>query len=184
MPAVESEGINHSDEWLLKEDAAKFLGTNARSVERRARQGLVTSRYLPKQPNERQARVVYRRADLEAILNGIAMTPATDPVTKRPTTESTALAIAQPPQTAVALAQVDFFGGLATHLAKLSAAFPAPRITKAWLTLEEAVEHSGLPAAELAQLLRAGIIHAIGRGPKTWRVQRASLDAYGEAPHQ
>ena len=137
---------------------------------------------------KRQARVVYKRSDLQAILDGIAGAPASDPVTKRPA--DTAVAIVRSTeaqverQIAVGTAQADFFAGLAAHLAKLSGAYPTPAITKAWLTLAEAVEYSGLPSAELQRLLREGWVHSIGRGPKTWRVQRASLDAHGQAAHQ
>jgi hypothetical protein len=52
----------------------------------------------------------------------------------------------------------------------------APR---AWLTLEEAAEHSGLPASELKHLIRSDEIFTLGRRRETRRIQRASLDQFG-----
>lgn len=164
-------------EWLLKEDAAKHIGATVRSVERSARKGLIETRYLPKAPNEKQARVVYLRSDLDRIIDDRRWPTAMDPVTKRPTTD-TALTVARS-----GAGQMDVWSALAAHLAKLSTVH-APPITKAWLTLDESVEYSGLPRQEMAVLLREKWIYSLGRGPKTWRVQRESLDAYGKAAHQ
>ena len=57
----------------------------------------------------------------------------------------------------------------------------APREWRPWLTLDEAAEYSGLPAHVITKLL-CGVapqLDCIGRGPKTWRIRRASLDAWG-----
>lgn len=62
----------------------------------------------------------------------------------------------------------------------------APAIdTREWLALDEASEYSGLPSQVLAGLLRSDKppVSFTGRGPKTWRIQRSSLDAYGKAAH-
>lgn len=165
-------------EWMLKEDAAKFLGTNTRSVERRARQGTVQKRCLPRLPHERQARVVYLRSDLEAILKGEARAPERE-LPGEGRTQTTALALMGTG------GKMDPWRGLAAHLAHLSAAYTHP-VTKAWLGLDEAAEYSGLPRRIIAELVSTSQIDSIGRGPKTWRIRRASLDAYGNpdrTPH-
>jgi hypothetical protein len=175
--------VIEAGEWLLKDAAAKFLNTNIRSIERRAKRGEIASKYLPRRPSETQARVVYKKSDLDLILKCAEM-PAIDRVTKKQTENGLAI-MPSPALTGAVVAQTDFFAGLSAHLARLSAALPpAPPITKAWLTLEEAVEYSGLAAPELKRLLREGLIYSFGTGPKTWRIQRASLDAYGQAAHQ
>lgn len=188
------------DEWMLKEDAAKFLGVTIRSVEKRARRGEIEFRYLPRLPKEKQARVVYKRASLDTILKGIAIvTGPSDPVTKRPLGETlphatAALVLAksaegQAESWAALTRTLDKIGQrleaprndeeLAAHLAKLSAAFPTPQ-TKAWLTFAEAVEYSGLTAAMLETLIRDGEVIVLGRGRGTWRISRVSLDEYGK----
>lgn len=52
-----------------------------------------------------------------------------------------------------------------------------PREPRPWLKLDEAEEYSGLPAAMLEKLRRAGQLVAVGRGDQR-RYQRASIDSY------
>lgn len=58
-----------------------------------------------------------------------------------------------------------------------------PVETREWLTLEEAAEYSGLPEATIANLLKSEDppLAFVGRGAKSWRIQRSSLDAYDKA---
>jgi hypothetical protein len=167
----ESEG-----DWVFKNEAATFLGVNIRAVERLSRQGIIQRKYLPRRANERQARVIFSQADLNAY-RAKGEGPARDPVSKQPN------ALPQAGSTAlVTTAQADFFTGLAAHLAKLSAAFPPPRKEwPLWLSFDEAIEYSGMRPAKLEEEIRAGTIVADGRGRGTWRICRASLDEYGKA---
>lgn len=179
---------NATEEWVSKERAAGLLNVEPRQVEKRAQQGFIEKQYLPRKPTERAARVQYKTADIEALLAGTPNMygePMKDEQwSPRPARELVVMPAPSAPP-AIALAEVDFFGAMALQLARLSAAFPTPPITKAWLTVDEAAEYSGLPVPEVERLVEEGIVYApVGRGRKTWRIQRASLDAYGERAHQ
>lgn len=201
-------------EWITKQEAAKMLGVHLRQVEKRISQGYIEKRFLPRKMNERQARVEVSRRDVEALKAGTPnhTEQVAEPEPKKIdagmkkalaqyvgaglpalTTEgSFAMPLIPEAQLKALCAQTEAslslnkaWSALAEHLAKLSAAFPPPRRDwPAWLTLEDAAEYSGLPAPELKRLLNEGLVYSFGRGPKTWRVQRAALDAYGQAAHQ
>jgi hypothetical protein len=171
--------------WITKKQTAEILGVGAREVERMAKNGRIHKLYQPpnRKEDRRYGQVLYLQTDVRVIeqerLYGVRSSAPLPPQA------ALALAPISQAQARVADAQVDAWHGLAAHLAKLSAAFPTPKPQpRAWLTLEEAVDYCGLPLAELERLLREGLIYSFGRGPKTWRIQRASLDAYGQASHQ
>ena len=208
-------------DWITKEQAAELLGLKERQVQKRAEQGYIEKRYLPRLPNERQARVMYARRDVDALAagtpnhcqelpaatsgNGPAgpqqlgeASPAPKPDAALQAAFAQYVAAGMPPLTAEGAfafprlpeaelasvnSQVEAWNAMATYLTKLSNALAPPQ-RKAFLTFEEAIAYSGLPAAEIDRLLREGLIYSFGRGPKTWRIQRASLDAYGQASHQ
>jgi hypothetical protein len=158
------ETVIENEEWVNKTEAAEILGVSVRQVEIRAAKGEVRKRILPKKPNERAARVIYLREDLDAIRAG------------KPNRYG------EPkPETALAVTPVsggDPFAGLAAHLAALSRAFPPPVEKRPWLTLAEASEWSGLPAAWLTARAREGAPYAVnvGQGSKAhWRFNRAAL---------
>lgn len=66
-----------SEMWLGKNEAAKLLKTSPRQLERRAREGRVGKRYLPRKPSEKAARVVYSRNDILDLVNGrVALDPS------------------------------------------------------------------------------------------------------------
>jgi hypothetical protein len=176
-------------EWLLKEDAAKLLGVATRQVERRARQGFIETKRLPRGINETTARVVYLRADLVAIKAGkpnvhaVAVSEKPEQSHDEYFTESRDLA-RKPESTTGAVAlrpgSDDPFEALAAKLAGLAsfAAQYAKPDVKPWLTLAEAVEYSGLPSHHLVEQARAGLIRAVNVGQGTrefWRFNREAL---------
>lgn len=174
-------------EWISKEEAAELLSVKPRQVEKRAAEGYLEKRTLPRQPHEKQARVEYKRADVDAILDGKPNQygkPMRPEMPEAPSGDGTAdlarFRAAAPP-----MPILPDPGSIIHFLATLARVLPPPRREpRAWLTLAEAVEYCGLPAAELERLLREGLVYSFGRGPKTWRIQRAALDAYGQAAHQ
>lgn len=192
MDVVQAETIG--EEWIMKEDAAKYIGANARSIERHARAGRLESKHLPRLPNERQSRVVYRRSDLDAILKGAPNLNAEGKHNGAPiSNQLAALTIAKSAE-----GQAEAWGALTTTLTKLAESIslpplPSPRFgtSPAFLSLADAAEYSGLAEDTLVALIRNGNVDAIDRdgqaaGPsgrirKHWRVRRASLDAFGEA---
>jgi hypothetical protein len=171
-----------SEEWVSKEEAAALMGVKPRQVEKRAQAGYIEKRYLDRRLNERSARVQYSRADIVAFLAG---------------TPNHCEAVAQDAAKSVSReVSGSLAGNSGNALALIDQTLPLgfwstiferrrePREPRAWLTLAEASEYSGLPVPFLSQLLRAELVYAIGRGPATWRIQRASLDGYGSEPHQ
>lgn len=181
------------DPWITGDEAAGILKVKRRQIQKRAEQGFIEKKYLPKRPNERQGRVLYARADVDALLAGA------------PNHMEEAVAIAQFPEgpsgdgtkdlariraaTPVRAAHRIIEDMLGEHAALARLVHPPPDAwqryaTKAFLTLDEAIEYFGLPRPEMERLLREGLVYSFGRGPKTWRIQRAALDAYGKAAHQ
>lgn len=153
--------------WTQKEDAAKLLGVSIRQLENLAALGRISKMRLPRQVNERSARVLYSIEDIDAIKAGKPRLP--DPAEAAP---------AAVPERAIVKNGADPFAGLAAHLAAIARAFPPPTAERPWLTLAEAAEWSGLPAAWLLAQARAGADFAtnVGTGKKArWRFNRASL---------
>lgn len=178
------------EEWIPKAAAAKLLGMSLRQIERREKEGFIEKRTLDRLPTESTGRVVYSRADLIALKAGtpntharvVADAPAPHmfPGSEFPAAERNALAVVRQPQ-----APADPFAGLAAHLARLSAAFPSPAAVvaalKPWLTLDEAVEFSGLTRPWLLHEAEAGqgsiAIRDMGKHTRggRWRFLRDDL---------
>lgn len=160
-----------AEQWVTKDVAARMLGLGIRAIERIAEKGGLSKR---KEPTKKGYRVLYLLGEVEQLKSeraaGIVRASAGE--------------MAPVPQANLAIvnAQTEAWAAMATHMTRLGTLFPA--LAKAWMTLDEAAEYSGLPIALLEPLLREQTIFALGRGPKTWRIQRASLDAYGRAGHQ
>jgi hypothetical protein len=156
-----------NDEWLGKVEAAAVLGVSVRQLELKTANGQIRKKTLPKKPNERAARVVYSREDLDAIRAG------------------------KPNQWSSAPLAPDFrhFGntGLlrggdpaAVLAARHMGLVPPPIAQKPWLTLQEAAIWSGLPATWLTARAREGAAFAlnVAQGSKAhWRFNREALAA-------
>jgi hypothetical protein len=177
-------------DWISKEEAARILGINHRQLQHRASQGYIEKRFLPKRAHERQARVTYAKRDVEALLAGVPnhseqLAPVA-PESKKKIGKGLERAFddyvkaGMPPITAEGA--YAFPRMLEAHVAALARIAP-PRVTKAWLTLEEAVDYSGQTASEIAHRVRDETVYATGRGPLTWRIQRESLDRWGRMDH-
>jgi hypothetical protein len=177
-------------EWITAEEAAALLGVNLRQVQKRARAGYIEKRRLPRLPTESAGRVEYSRADVDALLDGTPnhCEPVGFPQRVRAAEEAEAGSDARPPAAGNgtrALAPAAFF-----RPPELAAGhWPAPTAPRAWLTLPEAAAYSGLPEVTIVSLTRGGMIRAIdqwgqdvGQGTHraSYRMSRASLDAYGE----
>lgn len=154
-----------------------MLGVSQRSLERRAANGYIGRKVGARDPHSPSAPVFYSRGDIAALLAGTPNRHAVVQVKPQKAVsndagESTALAVR--PNDAL-----DPFAGLAAHLARLAAAFPAPApLPKPWLTLAEAVEYSGLPVWFLVDRARSGGIRAVNVGHGTreyWRFHREGL---------
>lgn len=164
-----------AESWITKQEAAELLGVSIRQVERLAARGLIRKRYLKPGEGRKYGCTQFQRAAVVSIDR-----EREQALVKTASDSATSVAVVP-----VGQSQATAWSALAEHLAKLSAAYPTPkREWPAWLTFEEAWEYSGLTAPYLEGFLRDGLIHCIGRGRKTWRIQRASLDAYGQAAHQ
>ncbi|HTB10963.1 MAG TPA: helix-turn-helix domain-containing protein [Bryobacteraceae bacterium] len=151
-------------EWILKADAAEQLGISIRQVERYASAGRIRMK-LVRFSGDRSDRNVYSTEDIRKVLGE---------------REAGTMHLVERAHVPALTPDNPFFTTLAAVLKQNA---PPPRMEKAWLTLEEAVAHSGLPASEIARLIREDEVHAIGRGVATWRIQRESLDEWGRMVH-
>lgn len=149
-------------EWLPKKEAAALLGVSTRQVERYAESGRIRMQ-LARLPGERTDRNVYALEDLEK-LNADRAAPAPKLL---------------PFPEAMARTESPAIAALTAILQQTA----QPRIERAWLTLDEAAAYSGLPASEIARLVRDKDVYAIGQGHVTWRIQRESLDEWGRMVH-
>jgi hypothetical protein len=192
--------------WLHKTEAAALLDVSIRQLENLAALKRIRKNRLPRQPNERSARVLYSVEDIEAIKNGTPNLPEALPepaqtpgmVLRREMTASIErlsetireeistsiehlgeLAERQMLQFAkLGENQVNISAGQLEQFGELMARTVPPAIQKPWLTLAEAAEWSGLPAAWLVAQARAGAAFAVnvGRGSKAhWRFNREML---------
>lgn len=194
-------------EWLSKAHAAKFLGVSLRQIERREAQGAIEKRTLPRLATESTGRVLYSRADLVALKNGTPNTHAraVDPEPEESDTSQAVSERLNPSQngnpTALAVVQssasrIRELEGWAAKNESLmvvqdrlievlskTPTLPAPAAPapKPWLTLEEAVEYSGLPRGYLLKRAREGWDAAVdvstGGAHQFWRFNRAALGA-------
>lgn len=170
--AMEGAAVAAIDDGLRKEAAAELVGCSVRQIERFASEGLVRKWTPPKAPNERTAPVVYSRADLLAVKSGAKATTSGESVAKTARLESGSKA------------EVNrVLPGAAEILAHIAAALalPAPQSLKPWLSIPEAAEFSGLPAAFLRarapELARVGAAVNTGRGNSPrWRILRSQLE--------
>lgn len=166
--------------WITKEEAAEILGVSTRQVERLAERGLIRKRFIKPGGGRRYGCTQYEKAAVAAIEHDREFPAPSGDGTKDLARIREHVGL--PPLSPT----IEEMSGLTTGLITLKELLQEgrPREPRAWLTLTEASEYSGLPVPFLSALLREGHIHAIGRGPATWRIQRASLDAYGSEAHQ
>jgi hypothetical protein len=189
------------EDWVSAEEAAEMLGVNVRQVQKRAKAGYLAKTYLPRLPNERQGRVRYARADVTALLAG---TPnhcegvtAKKAGTEFPGPTGDGAADLERIRTHLQLAALpDPELEFRKHVMELIAAEKLERRARseprAWLTLTEAAEYCGLEEQTLVNICKASNVRAIDasgldvgmetRKSSAWRVQRASLDAWGARP--
>ncbi len=177
-------------DWITKDEAAELLGVNPRQVQKRVEQGYIEKRTLARLPTEPQGRVQYSRADVDALLAGAPNQHAVEVPANGGTKDVVRMPNGGAPLSQSIAEMAGFTNGLMTvreFLNENKPEHPDPWLRykeKLWLTLDESVAYSGLPRPEMERLLREGLVYSFGRGPKTWRVQRAALDSYGTAAHQ
>lgn len=180
MPSTAAEPA--LSETLSKREVVEYLGKSKRTIEIYIADGRLACEYF-NGPNGRTA--VFRRAIVEALKRDL------DTPMYRATKEAASasfnqgnLHLSKEPSAALVPAAPDPFAGLAAHLAKLAAAFPAPApVVKPWLTVDEAAEVSGLPQAWLLKQARknghgAKCIVAMNVGTEkraVWRFSREAL---------
>lgn len=166
--------------WLPKLNAAEVLGISARQLERLAAKGQIETQ-LTARERGRGKLALYARADLEAILAGHPNSHAV-PVDQEADGNAPAGALqlnpAQPAAPAVAVRKTGGEAMAVSFLQQLAASFAPAAPCKPWLTLAEAAEYSGLPAAWLRRQARAGAACAVNVGSPAsprWRFSRELL---------
>jgi hypothetical protein len=182
-----------SPEWIDKHEAARRLGVDPRTALSYAKRGVQSKRQYD--PTLKQDVTLLHAGDIERVLYARSLgqklheqgarekETAVAPVPK-PVAQSAAVGAphkppaGQPPHTAP------------YELMRIALVEPAP--LKPWLTLDEAVEYSGLPRAFLLELLKdaehdsaVGFVTTklpaldVGKGRRggRWRIARRDLDA-------
>jgi hypothetical protein len=180
-------------DWMTRKEAATTLGVSERQVQRRAEQGYLRVKILPRRLHEKSHTTMYNRADIAAIAAGspnkysVLMNSPEDAPEPAPEPKKAL-------STALAAPAADQFAGLPAFLANLSQAVhainatyapPAPASppppVKPWLTLNEAAEFSGLPKAYLRSCAEIKAVRAIstsGGRFRNWRFHRDSLTTF------
>lgn len=164
-----------ADGWLTKAEVAQALGVDERTVERRARRGVLTSRMRPGFPTMYNPADVAKVAAAGHTVHRAAIAPADgngnghDP--------RTALERA-----AFVTSGDQFLGPALRFLERLTALLPdgPTRPTgptgPPFLTLDEAAAESHLPAHELRRFIREKkLVPVCGRSARTWRIRRRDL---------
>ncbi len=201
-------------EWISKQEAAVLLDVNVRQIEKRVLAGYISKRYQPRLRGQGTARVEVLRADVLALIDGThpklsepmpklasrdANIDGPQSISDRPARALEALEALEryvarqtPRMQALALATADPVSPERLgHLQDLEATALATKslAARAWLTLPEAAEYSGLPEDTLWTIVMGGGIDAVDRhgnpasatAPQRRhvRVRRASLDTWG-----
>jgi hypothetical protein len=167
--------------WLTKDEAAALLGVHPRQVERREAGGQIRKKALPREPGQTTARVVYSRADLLAVKAG---TP-NDYRRAGSVPGANALTVAGSYDAGAAVGPgAAALETLAAVLQRIAPAVHEPNhAPRPWLTLEEAAEYSGLPAAWLLRNAKEAYVGAIDLGGRPrggrWRFRRDELANIG-----
>ena len=146
------------DEYVSKDVAAKMLGLGIRRIMDISSKGERLPRYRREDPATRRETVMFLAADVEKL--------------KAEWTPKPAAAVPVPVRSEAA--------AVGQHFRQASVSLPIP-VARPWLTLAEAQEYSGLPAAILLKLIESGKLRALDVGVRPggrYRVRRAGLDGF------
>jgi hypothetical protein len=168
-------------ETMSKAEVCDYVGKSKRTIDSYIATGRLRVGYF-NGPNGKTG--IFQRADVEALKKDLeaptyrAVVPPAERERSRDGYQ--ALQIVAPPAGAALTQQqpaADAFTALAEHLAKL-AAYPA-RSPKPWLTLDEAVEWSGLTRGYLLYLTETDAVGVRDMGKHSrggrWRFNREAL---------
>jgi hypothetical protein len=165
MASQSSQSSQPAFDWPTQEKAAEQLGTTVRTIQRLVSERKMASRLQP--VPGRKPVVLIDPQDIERILNERRKTVILPAV-------SNAAGKLQRMD-----AGSDPFAGLAVHLARIAAAFPAPQPPSPWMTLKEAAAWSKMPKGYLLRRAREGWTAAIdvsnGGSNSRWLFNRDEL---------
>jgi hypothetical protein len=157
---------------LTKREVIEYLGKSKRTVATYIADGRLPVQYV-NGPNGKQA--IFAREAVERFKREMD-----EPMSRAVVPANGQSYSAKPESTELVRASgaVDPFAALATHLAKLATAFPSSD-PKPWLTLDEAVEWSGLTRGYLLYLTETDAVCVRDMGKHSrggrWRFNRAAL---------
>jgi excisionase family DNA binding protein len=163
--------------WMTKQQAAEILAVSTKQIERWANdKRLQCGKW--KRPEGGPAIVVYHPADIERIAQD--RNPGVEPfvlpaaaASPKPTNGAHALAVRQP-------SGEQFIEALAAAVSSMSQTSKTPS-ARLWLTLEEAADYSGLPAAAIVHFIESKALKALNVGRRRggqWRIRRLDLDQF------
>lgn len=161
--------------WLTEAQAAAMLKVAPRSIRRMCQEGRGPQSAKRTVAGRRSERV-YDPADVERIASRSgALQPAA--LIAVPATVSRVPALPAAAHGALAITGADMLDYFAASVRRLTEAFP-PAAIRAWMTLDEAAEYSGLSRTFLERLVRNKLLpHVRDRAIK---VSRADVDAIRE----
>ena len=148
--------------WKTKAEAVAFLGISERTIERMVQAGRIRQAY--KHVPGRRPIAVLNPKDLGKV-KAETVKPVPIPVTHEDADGASGALVPLPSQNAVA-----------NLLAALASGTPqrVSLLNKLFLTLKEASEYAGLPAAYLQRLIGEGALPALRTGG--YRIRRADLE--------
>lgn len=168
---------NNGNGWIPKAEAAQILGISLRQLERREASGYIRKKTLDRPATGRgSAPVFYALEDIEAIRDGRPHNwgvPVDDNAPAAPQASGSTAIATRAPVTPLRPDWEQFCRAVATAVA------PRPE-PKAYLTIREAAEYSGLPVAYLKRMASSGLFGAIdvageGATKRAWRFRRSDF---------
>jgi hypothetical protein len=123
------------EEWWTRERAAAFLGIDVRKLRKLAQGGRIRRQHVPPGPGRPYQAVLYLATDVIAYKAEAAAGDASTGVPHVRPVEAPA-------------------GALTVAIGLLAERLAPPARVRRWLTLDEAVEYSGLPRAYLLRMAR------------------------------
>jgi Helix-turn-helix domain len=158
---------------LTKQEVCEILGKSRRTIEGMVARGRLKIGYVQGRNGKTG---IFDRAEVERLKQEIDTPMFRAVPVAAPQTGPLALVPAAPQ-----IPAADPFGALAAHLAKLSSLYPPAPSGRLWLTLDEAIAFTGLPARFLVERARSGgrkIAVNVGSEKRvSWRFSRDSLTA-------
>lgn len=171
------------ESWLTKQQAAQVLGVAEKTIDRMAKAGELHKEIL-KRPRQAPI-VVFHPGDVNRAkaAREAQQSPAPFVMSEKESGLSADVSGRPVSDVSRSMSEVSvpwsdsWIRDMSTRLSNLSKIFPAEP-TNLWLTLQEAADYSGLPAAVLVDFINSGRLPALDIGRRRgghWRIRKVDL---------